>query len=69
MILIGYAGFLRFSELVNIKRPDLKFFESYLSISITKSKTDLYREGSDVVIVKLNSFSYPVVFLDRIYFF
>jgi len=28
MILIGYAGFLRFSELINIKRSDLKFFET-----------------------------------------
>jgi integrase len=43
MTLLGYAGFLRISELLNIRRSDLSFHDDYMSIFIEKSKTDRYR--------------------------
>jgi site-specific recombinase XerD len=52
MCLIAYAGFLRFSELSNIKRSDLVFHEDFLSIFIETSKTDIYREGESCLIAK-----------------
>ena len=55
MCLIGYAGFLRFSEIVGIRGCDNKFFDLYVSIFIEKSKTDKYREGSYVIIAKTNT--------------
>ena len=60
MCLIGYAGFLRFSELASIKACDLNFREDCVSIFIEKSKTDKYREGTWVHIAKTGNVTCPV---------
>ncbi|KAK3099168.1 hypothetical protein FSP39_000438, partial [Pinctada imbricata] len=60
MCLVGYAGFLRFSEIVNIKACDLNFSDEYVSIFIEKSKTDKYREGRWVIIAKSDQITCPV---------
>lgn len=52
MILIAYAGFLRFDELTELRCSDISFKENYLSIQIRKSKTDIYREGNEILIAK-----------------
>ncbi|KAK3100534.1 hypothetical protein FSP39_021460 [Pinctada imbricata] len=65
MCLIGYTGFLRFSEIANIKRSHIEFFDEYLSIFIPKSKTDKFNEGSHVYISKTQSKSCPVKMLSR----
>ena len=59
LILIGYAGFLRFDELVELRCSDVKFKENYISIQIRKSKTDIYREGNEVLIAKGVSVACP----------
>ena len=50
MSVLGFFGFLRFSELVNLRRSDIKLSESHIELFIEKSKTDKYREGAKVVI-------------------
>lgn len=50
MCAIGFYGFLRFSELSNLRRSDLKIFDDHIDIFIEKSKTDKYRQGSSVLI-------------------
>ena len=65
LFLLGYAGFFRFSELVNIKREDISFYEHYMCIRITKSKTDQYREGAEAVIAKTGLTTCPVTMLQR----
>ena len=65
MCLLGYAGFLRFSELVNIKMSDINFYESYMTLNISKSKTDVYKEGSLLHIARSNSDTCPVAMLER----
>ena len=52
MFLVGFAGFFRFSEFVNIRRNDIIFNEKYLKIFIEKSKTDKYRKGIWIFIAK-----------------
>ena len=47
---ISYAGFLRFSDLSNVSRADCKITDSRLLIHLTKSKTDQFRQGANVVI-------------------
>ena len=59
MCLISYAGFLRFNELENIKRSDIHFRKVYLKLFIEKSRTDLYRDGSWVLIAKTGSLTCP----------
>ena len=65
MILIGYAGFLRFDELINIRRCDLEVYVSHVNIFIVKSKTDIYRQGAWALIGATNSITCPVLALNR----
>ena len=63
MFLTGFAGFLRFNELANIKVENIVFHDSYMTIHIGKSKTDVYRQGSEVVIAKTGENSCPVFWM------
>lgn len=56
----AFAGFLRVSELLNIRRSDIVFNECYMSIFIQKSKTDVYRDGNCVTIARTGSDLCPV---------
>ena len=60
MCLISCAGFLRYSELSNLRRDNLTFDEQYVKLVLEGSKTDVYREGRDVLISKTNSNTCPV---------
>lgn len=65
MILLGYAGFLRFSEISELQCSDVKFEENHLVLNIRKSKTDIYREGNEVLIVKGSTSACPYVMLRK----
>ena len=60
MCLLSYAGFLRYSALANLKRHHITFHDDYVSLFIETSKTDIYREGREVVISKTNRSTCPV---------
>ena len=63
MCLLGYAGFLRFDELVNIRRNDILFEDKQINLFIQKSKTDQLKHGSWLVIGKTGKDTCPVKFL------
>ena len=52
MALLAFAGFLRFDELANLKLKDLALHDTRFELFIESSKTDQYREGAIVPIVK-----------------
>ena len=52
MALLAFAGFLRFDELSNLKLKDVVSHATYFELFIEGSKTDQYREGGVVPIVK-----------------
>ena len=52
MALLAFAGFLRFDELANLKLKDLALHDTHFELFIESSKTDQYREGAIVPIVK-----------------
>ena len=56
LCLIGFAGFFRISELLEVKVKDLNFFDDRVEIFVTKSKTDQLREGNTVFICKTGTF-------------
>lgn len=60
MVLLAFAGFLRSSELINIKRSDIQFLPDHIEIFIESSKTDIYRDGTRVVIARTFSYMCPV---------
>ena len=63
MCLLGYAGFLRFDELVNNRRNDILFEDKQINLFIQKSKTDQLKHGSWLVIAKTGKDTCPVKFL------
>jgi integrase len=65
MLLLGYAGFLRYSEIANLKMENINLFPSYIVVNIVSGKTDVYRRGNNVVIAKTNGKACPVSWLLR----
>ena len=65
MCLVGFACFLRFSELCSIRTRDVKFNTTYCSIFIESSKTDQLREGAWVNIARTDRDTCPVTALQR----
>jgi len=59
MILISFAGFLRYDELSSLKCCDVIVMPDHLIVKIIKSKTDQYRNGSEVLISKGDTLACP----------
>lgn len=65
MSLLSYAGFLRFNEVVNIRRNYINIEEDHITLFIKESKNDVYKEGSSVAIGKGKSTACPITYLTR----
>ncbi|XP_053382012.1 uncharacterized protein LOC123541270 [Mercenaria mercenaria] len=63
--LLGYAGFMRSSELLKIRRSDIIFDQGFMSIFIKSSKTDQYRDGAWLIIANSGTKLCPVTNLKR----
>ena len=63
MCLLAFAGFLRFQELQSLRRCDFFFHEKYLKVFIESSKTDQYRDGQWIIIVKSGQDTCPYAML------
>lgn len=50
--LLLFAGFFRYSELAGLTIKDIAISDSHLTIQVTRSKTDQYRKGDEVVITR-----------------
>ena len=63
--LLAFAGFLCFSELVNIRPCDLSFSDDTVRLYFPRSKTDQLRKGNEVVIARTESEMCPVNMLEQ----
>ena len=63
--LLAFAGFLRSSELLKIRRSDVLFDKTHLSLFIESSKTDKYRDGAWIVISRTGTLLCPVCNLEK----
>ncbi|XP_060064989.1 uncharacterized protein LOC132545330 [Ylistrum balloti] len=59
MIVLAFAGFLRYDELRALRVRDISFQDTYLKLIIRKSKTDQYRLGDELVIVRGETVACP----------
>jgi hypothetical protein len=59
MILLSFAGFLRFDEVSSLLCSDEKIECEYLFFFIRKSKTNQYRNGNEVLIAKGETIACP----------
>ena len=62
--LLGFAGFLRVQELLDVKLKHIKIQKSNLEILILKSKIDQYRKRHVVYISRTKSECCPVKYLE-----
>lgn len=65
MIVLSFAGFLRFDELSSLKCNDVVVQDEFLKLKIVQSKTDQYRQGSEVLISKGKTVACPVDIFKR----
>ncbi|VDI39681.1 Hypothetical predicted protein, partial [Mytilus galloprovincialis] len=59
VMILSFSGFLRYDEVSSLRFCDVKVHESHLILCIEKSKTDQYRQSSEVLISKSNSSACP----------
>jgi hypothetical protein len=52
MILLSFSGFLRYDEVSSLRFNYVKVHDNHLVLHLEKSKTDQYRQSSDVLIAK-----------------
>jgi hypothetical protein len=50
MIVLSFAGFLRFDELSSLTCTDVTVHDRFLNLKIVHSKSDQYSQGNDVLI-------------------
>lgn len=65
MIIVAFAGFLRFNELSQIRGDHIVFTESHVCLTIPKSKTDQYRQGNEVLLAKGVTVACPYMWLEK----
>ena len=58
---LGFTGFMRLDELLNLKVGQIQFHEKHMAITIPKCKNDQSREGNIIHIAELNSKYCPVL--------
>ena len=61
----SYMGFLRYSEVSNLRMSDIVIHDSYIAIFIEKSKKDICRNGNWLYLAKLKSTLCPITLLKR----
>lgn len=65
LISIGFAAFLRWNDLKDLRRCDLLLTGDHMSISLAKRKNDQFREGSTILVARSHSSSCPVAVTER----
>ena len=63
--ILGFTGFMRTDELLNIKVEHITFYDTYMTVFVPISKTDQLREGNLVHISKINSICCPVALVKK----
>lgn len=63
--LLAFAAFLRYDDLANLRCCDIKIEVSHMTVHITSSKTDQYRQGDSVMVARTGTPTCPVAMLER----
>ena len=63
LMLLSFAGFLRFDELANLRVSDISMFQSHINVKIRRSKTDQLRNGDELVIAATGTACCPMLWI------
>lgn len=67
-VILCYAGFLRFSDLIIVQWHEIRFLPSHMELFLEKSKTDQYRQGRWVLIARVGGPFCPVTLTEYVLF-
>ena len=62
--LVAFAGFLRFSELIELRTTDISLRADAMVLKIPRSKGDQLRKGDEVIIARSGKATCPVTYLE-----
>ena len=65
MAILAFAGFFRADEVRKIKAGDILMHDGFMTVVLRQSKTDQFRQGDHVDIVKTDSVSCPMFWLSK----
>ena len=65
LCLLGFSGFLGFSELSCIRMSDIVWHDNYRKVNIPQNKTDIYRRRHSMIIGKTGNELCPIYWLKR----
>ena len=65
LCLVGFAGFVRCSELAQLKESDVVICPEHMELFVEASKTDQFQDGAWVVIARTQSKFCPVAMMER----
>ena len=63
--LLSFAAFLRYDEVAALRCCDIKFSDDSMAVHIRSSKTDQFRQGDKVMVVRTGSPTCPVAMMER----
>ena len=66
MVAVGFAGFLRWNDMEQLKVQDITFYEEYAEFRLGKRKNDQFRQGSVVLIERQSGAGGPVDLCERL---
>ena len=61
LYVLGYVGFFRCNELVQLRRCDFQLKGSFIRIFVQRGKTDIYKDGAWVVVAETFKPTCPVL--------
>ena len=65
IIMLSFSGFLRISETLELRCRVISFQNDHLSVNIRSGKTDIYRNGSEILVAQSCTSACPVALLKR----
>ena len=65
MAYLAFSAFLRCDELIKLRCCDITFDKESMAVSLPRSKTDQYREGSVVLVARSGTSTCPVAAMER----
>ena len=65
MCILGFCSFMHHSEISNLRRSEITFYDIFMKVFIEKCKTDVRREGNLIYMIKFTRNSCPVKILQN----
>ena len=65
LVVLGFSGFLRWDDLLKLRRRDLEFEREYMRVYLERRKNDQYQEGSWILIAKTSNPTCPLQLLEK----